>query len=138
LKEKRAWLMSIKGIGETTATHILAEIYDLEQYENAKAVAADAGITTSHYRSGTSVRRRPRMSYMGKAAIRGALYFPALTAIRHNPVVKALAVRLERKGKHKAVILVAAMRKLLHLAYGVVKNKQPYPARLLAGRGRRE
>jgi transposase len=126
LKEKRTWLMSIKGIGETTATHILAEMYDLEQYKNAKAAAADAGITTSHYRSGTSVRRRPKMSHMGKAALRGALYFPALTAMRHNPVVKALAERLERKGKLKAVILVAAMRKLLHLAYGVVKNKQPF------------
>lgn len=126
LLEKREWLKSIKGIGEQTATHILAEMYDLDQYENAKAAAADAGITTSHYRSGTSVRRRPKMSRMGKAAIRGALYFPALTAIRHNPVVKALAQRLESKGKLKQVILVAAMRKLLHLAYGVLKHKQPF------------
>ena len=126
LSQKREWLKSIKGIGETTATHILAEMYDLEHYENAKAAAADAGITTSHYRSGTSVRRRSKMSRMGKAAIRAALYFPAITAIEHNPVVKQLAKRLEAKGKLKQVIQVAAMRKLMHLAYGVLKNKQMF------------
>ena len=119
-------LQSIKGIGQKTATHLLAEMYDLEQYENAKAAAADAGITASHYSSGATVRRRSKMSRMGKASIRGALYFPALTAIKHNPLVKLLAQRLQAKGKHKKVIQVAAMRKLLHLAYGVLKNQQPF------------
>jgi transposase len=66
------------------------------------------------------------MSRMGKAAIRSALHFPAITAIRFNPVVKQLAQRLQARGKHKAVIRVAAMRKLMHLAYGVLKNKQPF------------
>ena len=126
LKEKRELLESIKGIGEKTATHLLAEMYDLEQYENAKAVAADAGITASDFSSGKSVRRRPKMSRMGKAAIRGAMYFPALTAIRHNPLVRQLAQRLEAKGKPKKVIQVAAMRKLIHIAYGVLKNQQPF------------
>jgi transposase len=126
LKEKRDWLISIKGIGESTATKMLAEMYDLDEYENAKAAAADAGVTASHYSSGTSVRRRSKMSRMGKASIRGALYYPAITAIQHNPVVKQLAQRLAAKGKPKSVIHVAAMRKLMHLAYGVLKNKQPF------------
>jgi len=126
LKKKKALLVSIQGIGEKTAAHILAEMYDLADYKNAKAAAADAGVTTSHYRSGTSVRRRPRISRMGKASVRSALYFPAITAVQHNPVVKQMAQRLEAKGKCKAVIRVAAMRKLLHLAYGVLKNDQPF------------
>lgn len=126
LKEKKKLLATIKGIGDKTATHILAEMYDLDQYDSAKAAAADVGLTASHYRSGTSVRRRPKMSRMGKAAIRSALYFPAITAIEHNPLVRQLAQRLQARGKHKAVIRVAAMRKLMHLAYGVLKNKQPF------------
>ena len=126
LKEKKELLQSIKGFGETTAIHILAEMYDLPNYLNAKAAAADAGVTAAHFRSGSSVRRRSKMSRMGKAAIRSALHFPAITAIRFNPVVKQLAQRLQARGKHKAVIRVAAMRKLMHLAYGVLKNKQPF------------
>lgn len=126
LKEKRELLESIKGIGQKTATHLLAEMYDLADYENAKAAAADAGITASHFQSGKTVRRRSKMSRMGKASIRGAMYFPALTAIKHNPLVRQLAKRLEAKGKHSKVIQVAAMRKLLHIAYGVLKNQQPF------------
>ena len=126
LNDQRALLMSIKGIGATTATKILAEMYDLDEYLNARAAAADGGLTPCHYESGTSVRRRPRLSKMGKASIRGALYWPAITAMQHNPIIRNLKERLEQKGKHTGVIIGAAMRKLLHLANGVLKNGTPF------------
>lgn len=135
LKAKRRLLRSIKGIGPTTATLLLAEMYDLEHYSSAKAAAADAGVTASHYRSGTSVRRRAKMSHMGKGAVRGGLYMPTVTAMEHNPVIKAFAARLARKGKAKGVILVAAMRKLLHLAYGVLKHQRPFDPHYAGARG---
>ena len=128
LREHRALLMSIKGIGATTATKLLAEMYDLGDYLNARAAAADGGLTPSHHESGSSVRRRSRLSKIGKASIRGALYWPAITAMQHNPVIRDLKERLEQKGKHKNVIIGAAMRKLLHLAYGVLKNNTPFDA----------
>ena len=126
LKQKKELLTSIPGIGDKTAIHLMAEMYDLSDYADAKAVAADAGVTTAHYQSGTSVRRRPKISRMGKAAVRSALYYPAITAQIHNPIVRQMVKRLQARGKHKAVIRVAAMRKLLHLAYGVLKNKRPF------------
>ena len=51
---------------------------------------------------------------------------PALTAMRHNPIVRALAQRLEDRGKKKMTIVAAAMRKLVHLAYGVLKTGMPF------------
>ena len=132
LKERKELLESIDGFGEKTAIHILAEMYDLHTYDNAKAAAADAGVTASHYQSGDSVRRRSKISRLGKAAIRSALHFPAMVAIKHNPLVQQLAKRLTAKGKPKAVIRVAAMRKLMHLAYGVLKNKQPFDPKYAA------
>lgn len=126
LKEKKELLESIPGIGPKTAIHILAEMYDLDTYKSAKSVAADTGVTTSHHESGTTVRRKPKISRMGKASIRSALHYPAITAIQHNPVIQQLAKRLEARGKTKSVIRVAVMRKLMHLAYGVIKNKKPF------------
>lgn len=126
LKERQQLLQSITGFGEKTATHILAEMYDLHTYTNAKAAAADAGVTASHYQSGSSVRQRSKISRMGKAAIRSALYFPAQTAMRHNPLVQQLVRRFRSRGKPYGIILVAAMRKLMHIAFGVLKNKQPF------------
>ncbi len=122
LKRKQARLMSIKGVGKTTAQSLLAEMYDLEQYESARAATADAGLVPRQHQSGSSVNYRPKMSKMGKAAVRGALYMPAITAMTHNPIIKNLKARLEKAGKHKKAIIGAAMRKLLHLAYGVLKN----------------
>lgn len=126
LKEKRHLLESIPGIGGKTAVHLLAEMYDLDRYKDAKAAAADVGVTTSHHKSGSTIQRRPKISRMGKASVRTALYYPAITAIQHNPLVHTMAERLASRGKSKPVIRVAAMRKLVHLAYGVLKNKQPF------------
>ena len=126
LRANHRLITSIKGIGDDTASLILAEFYDLEQYASAKTVAADAGVTPAKYQSGISVRRKAKMSRIGKATVRGALFWPAQSAIRWNPLVKALAERLRQRGKPFGVILVAAMRKLLHIIFGVVKNKTPF------------
>ena len=126
LREQKRLLTSIKGFGETTVHLIMAEMYDLADYEDAHAAAADAGVNPSHYESGDTVRRKSKMSKMGKSAVRGGLYMPALAAIRSNPFVRELAERLEKLGKPKMVIIGAAMRKLMHIAYGVLKNKTPF------------
>jgi transposase len=125
-------LTTIVGIGVVTAAKLLAEFANLEQYEAAKAAAADAGLTASHFESGTTVRKRPRLSKIGKAGIRAALYFPAITAMRRCPAFKAFAERLAARGKPKKVIIGAVMRKLVHIIYGVLKHRTPYdPAKVL-------
>jgi transposase len=129
-------LTAIVGIGVVTAVKLLAEFGEIEQYETAKALAADAGVTPSQYESGTSVRRRARLSKVGKAGIRAALYFPAITAMRRCAGIKAFAERLAARGKPKKVIICAVMRKLLHIVYGVLKHRTPYdPAKVLGHTG---
>lgn len=125
-REELVLLTSIPGIGELTAYKLMAELYDLAAYPDVNALDADAGLSPAHYESGQSVHRQPKLAKVGKAAVRSALYLPALNAIRHNPFVKQLADRLKAKGKIPMVIIGAAMRKLLHLVYGVVKHKQPF------------
>jgi transposase len=126
LKASYDLLTSIPGLGPKTAVVLLAEMYDLANYKKAPAAAADAGLTPRHHTSGQTIRRKPKLSKMGKSAVRGALFWPAITAMRHNPLVRALKERLEARGKHWKVIVGAAMRKLLHLAYGVLKNQTPF------------
>lgn len=126
LCEQKALLLSIKGFGPVMTHKLLAEMPDLADYEDARAAAADAGVTPAHFESGDTVRRNAKMSKVGKASLRGALYFPAVTAMRFNPIVKALVQRLEQRHKPWKVILGAVMRKLMHLAYGVLKNKTPF------------
>jgi len=125
-------LTAIVGIGVVTAAKLLAEFAAIEQYASAKAAAADTGVTPAHYHSGTSVRRRPRMSKIGNANLRAALYWPAITAMRRSPAFKAFAERLAARGKPKKVIIGAVMRKMVHIIYGVLKHQTPYdPSKVL-------
>lgn len=95
LQEKQALLISIPGIGLQTATHLLAEMPHLTAYPSAKQAAADAGLTPAERSPGTSVRQKPRLSKIANPRVRKILYFPALAAIRYNPISKAqLAIAL--------------------------------------------
>ena len=106
----------------------------MEQYESAKAAAADAGLTPSEYASGTSVRRKARLSKLGKAGIRAALYWPAITAMRRCAACKVYGERLAARGKPKKVVIGAMMRKLVHIIYGVLKHRTPYDPSKVLGR----
>lgn len=66
------------------------------------------------------------MSKAGNRHIRKLLFFPAMSAIRFNPVCKAFAARLAAQGKPPIVIIGAVMTKLLHIIYGVLKHGQPF------------
>ncbi len=126
LKLQSELLDSIPGIGETTAALLLAEIVNITQYKSARAVAAYAGLVPRERRSGTSVRGHIKLSKIGNARLRKALYFPAITALRCSDFFKAWAEPLRTRGKCKMSVIGAAMRKLIHLAYGVLKTGKPF------------
>jgi transposase len=126
LRQQRDLLTSIPGIGDTTAAAFIAEIPDVTRYESAGQLAAHAGLTPRHHHSGSSVYRRSRLSRTGSTHFRTIFYMPALAAMRWNPIVQALAKRLEDRGKKRMTIVCASMRKLVHLAYGILKNGKPF------------
>ncbi len=126
LSQQRDLLSSIPGIGELTAAKLLAEIIDIKQYRSARQVAAFAGLVPRHHQSGTSVRGKPRMCKVGAARLRKAMYFPAVVAMQHNPAIKEMSQRLKERGKCSMQIIGAAMRKLIHIAYGVLKSGKPF------------
>ena len=121
LKQQCQLLESIPGIGQPTAIKLLAEIEALGQYKSARQVAAYAGLTPRNIRSGT-MRGQTRLSKTGNARVRKALFLPALVAKRYNPVVRNFCQRLAGYGKNKMQLVGAAMRKLIHIAFGVLKS----------------
>lgn len=128
LKEQSDLLTSIPGIGEQTAAVLLAELGCITRFGSAKKAAAFAGLVPSVCESGTSVRARSTLCKMGGSRLRKALYFPALSSLRFNEVIKAMAERLKAAGKSKMAIVGAAMRRLVHLAFGVLKSQKLFDA----------
>lgn len=121
LRAERELLLTIPGIGEATVAWLLSEV-QMKQYRSARQLAAHAGLTPRHKESGTSVRGRTNLSKSGNARLRRALYMPAIVAKRYNPVIKSFCDRLIKRGKCPMEVIGAAMRKLLHIAYGVLKS----------------
>lgn len=126
LKRACDLLDSIKGIGPLTAAKLLAEYGDMSQFSDVRQVIAFAGLNPRHHQSGSSIRGKTKISKMGRPAIRAALYMPAVVAKRANPHLAAFAARLAARGLTPLQIVVAVMRKLLHLAYGVLRSGHPY------------
>jgi transposase len=126
LRQQRDLLTSIPGIGDKAAAKFIAEVPDVARFHTAAQLAAYAGLTPRNVHSGSSVHRRGRLAKTGSVRFRTALFLPALSAMQHNPIVLALVKRLEEKGKSRMTIVGAAMRKLVHLAYGILKHGQPF------------
>ena len=125
LKADRERLTSIPGVGPVIARYMTALLRS-HAFGSASQAAAYLGLVPIHRESGSSVRARSRISKTGKASLRAKLYMAAVVAIQHNPDIQAQYQRLVRKGKSKMAALVAAMRKLVHICFGVVKHQTPY------------
>lgn len=123
LSDKAILLDSIPGIGEKTKAVVLSFLSNIEKFDSIKQVVAFIGLNPKHRQSGSSVRGISRISKTGNADLRKAFYMPAMTSLKHNPIIRRFAQRLKDNGKPKMLILIAAMRKLLHIIFGVLKNK---------------
>jgi transposase len=131
---RRDLLLSVSGVGETLAGLLLVEMPQLEVLRRSGEMVAYAGLNPSHHRSGSSIdplarvlARPTRISKIGNATLRSSLYMPALSAMRFNPAVAALVARLKEAGRLKPKqIVVAAMRKLLVICFGVLKTGKPF------------
>lgn len=125
---------SVPGVGFVTAAAVVAELPPIEKIPQARQAVALFGLDPIKKTSGTSVDTAARMSRMGSRRGRRALYMPALVALRYNPIIRALGQRLQANGHTGKYVVVAAMRKLLRLIYGVIKQGRPFDPQWLASR----
>ena len=122
LNDKSKLIASIPGVGAKTIAVVLAFLANIEDFNSAKQVVAFVGLNPKQRQSGSSVHGMTRISKTGDANLRKAFYMPAIVSLRFNPIIKDFSERLSNAGKSKMVIVIAAMRKLLHIIYGVLKN----------------
>ena len=132
LRQDAAWaaaaqrLQSITGVGWVTAAWTLVTTLNFTTCDTVEALTAYAGLAPMPRQSGTSVWHRPAIGHIGNARLRTAFYMATLSAVQHNPVIKTFYTRLRTAGKPEKVARCAAARKLLHLAWAVVKKDQPF------------
>jgi transposase len=125
LKHRRDLLETIPGIAEASSAHLLVALSEHYRFTNAKQAVAFAGLNPALNESGTW-KGRTRISKMGDPLLRAKLYMPAVVAGQHNPVIRAFRLRLEANRKNGMTIVCASMRKLVHIAFAILKSGQPF------------
>ena len=119
-------MLTVPGIGETSALQILGELVVLSGTADARQWVAFSGLDPCTFTSGSSVEKRPRISRGGSRHLRHALYMPALVALRREPHLRCFYERLLSRGKARLQAVVAVMRKLLHALFAMFRANQPY------------
>lgn len=128
LKQDADLIASIPGIGDVTVAKVLAYAGNIRRFANGKALAAFIGVSPRQRQSGSSVKGRTMISRTGHADLRKALYMPGMVALRHNTVLQVFGERMKANGLVPKAVIGAAMRKLVHIIYGVVKSGKPFDA----------
>jgi transposase len=118
---------SINGVGKVVSATVLAELHDLPHFESAKQAVAYVGLAPRKHESGSSLHHSGGITKRGNSRLRAVLYMAALNGMKTDPVLKAFAERLRssKDKKKPKVIVVAVMRKIVHLLYGIAKSGQP-------------
>lgn len=126
LQHKQELLDSIPGVGERTIALLLAFGIHSGRFHHARQAAAFAGLDPRQHESGSSVKGKPRLSKVGHAFLRKGLYMPAMVTLYKTDWGKRFRDRLAASGKPTKLIIGAMMRKLIHVAFGVLKSGKPF------------
>jgi len=131
LKQQSRLLHTVPGIGDVSTGMLLSHYGGESRFATTKQAVAFCGLDVRHRESGTSVRGKPRMSKKGDSRLRATLYMPAVVVMTKTAWGKAFAKRLTEAGKPKMVIIGALMRKMVEIAYAILKSGKPFNPALL-------
>ncbi|WP_458070982.1 IS110 family RNA-guided transposase [Rhodanobacter sp. BL-MT-08] len=130
LRGKRDLLASVPGLGKRTIAVLLAYGVSSQRLDTARQFVAFAGLSPRLHESGSSVRARPRLSKIGHAVLRHALYMPAMVTLYRTHWGRRFRERLSARGKPAKLIIGAMMRKLANVAFGVIKSGKMFDPNL--------
>ena len=121
-------LLTAPGIGLITTGWLLVGTLNFTVAQSPEQLTAYVGLAPLERQSGTSLRGRAQIGHAGNSRLRTALYMATLAGARYNPSLRAFYQRLRVAGKPTKVARCATARKLLHLAWAMVKKQEPYRA----------
>jgi transposase len=126
LKRQYQLLDSVPGLGEKTIPLLLSHYGGSDRFDGAKQAVAFAGLDPRQHESGSSVRGKTRLSKVGHTSIRRALYMPAMVVMTKTKWGKVFAKRLADNHKPPMVIIGALMRKIVMIAFSILKSNKPF------------
>lgn len=119
-------LIGIKGIGLIVATATLIKTNNFTRFKNRKKFSCFCGSAPFEYSSGTSIKKKTRISYLADKSMKTLLTQSAKTAIQHDKELKEYYERRTQMGKSKKSTINVVRNKLIHRMFAVIKRQTPF------------
>lgn len=123
---------SVKGIGFATALHLLIATENFTRFDNDRKLICYCGLAPFEHSSGSSIRSRTRVSHLANKKLKSLLTMAAISAIQHDPELKAKYEQKLREGKAKMCVINIIRAKLIQRVCAVIKKQKPYELKTAA------
>jgi transposase len=123
---------SVTGIGFTTAVHLLIATENFTRFSDVRKLICYCGVAPFEHSSGTSIRGKVRVSHLANKKLKSLLTMAAISAIQHDPELKAKYEQKIKEGKAKMCVINIIRAKLIERVFAVIKKQKPYELRLAA------
>lgn len=126
LNKKLKLITSVKGVGPQIAIYLLIHTKGFTAFENIRQLACYCGVAPFEHSSGSSVKRKTRVSQLANKKLKSLLHMGALSAVRYDPELKSFYERRQAEGKHHLCIMNIVKNKLLSRVWAVVKRGEKF------------
>ena len=123
---------SVTGIGFATAVHLLIATENFTRFSDVRKLICYCGVAPFEHSSGTSIRGKVRVSHLANKKLKSLLTMAAISAIQHDPELKAKYEQKIKEGKAKMCVINIIRAKLIERVFAVIKKQKPYELRLAA------
>ncbi len=123
---------SVTGIGFATGVHLLIATENFTRFSDVRKLICYCGVAPFEHSSGTSIRGKVRVSHLANKKLKSLLTMAALSAIQHDPELKAKYEQKVKEGKAKMCVINIIRAKLIERVFAVIKKQKPYELRLAA------
>lgn len=123
---------SVTGIGFATAVHLLIATENFTRFSDVRKLICYCGVAPFEHSSGTSIRGRVRVSHLANKKLKSLLTMAAISAIQHDPELKAKYEQKLNEGKAKMCVINIIRAKLIERVFAVIKKQKAYEVRLAA------
>lgn len=126
LKQQRDLIASVPGVGKVLAWLLITKTEGFTSITDPRKMACYSGVVPFDFQSGTSIRRKPRVSKLADKTLKTTLHMAALSAVRRKNDLEVYYRRKVAEGKNKMTVINAVRNKIIHRVFAVIKNQTYY------------
>ena len=119
-------LQSIKGVGKVVTLAVIIKTHNFTRFDNARKFACFCGTAPFEHSSGTSIKKKSRVSHLADKQMKSLLDLSAKSAIQYDKELREYYLKRTEAGKSKMSTINVVRNKILYRMFAVIKRQTPF------------